>query len=437
MSRLPPEPDPPREARPRESSGRGPGRILIVSGLQIHPTLSGGTLRSHSLAIALKRAGYDVSVFSLTGRKPDYLARGRSSTQVWPDGVEEYVDRSLPSMARWIGSYVLGLPPLWLTAGLMTAVKSPGGTLLPRRLRRELASSDAVVADFPWVYPVLLAPVVRRPLRIVNTHNIEHRLFSDSGRWMDRRIRGAVRTVELKAAAACDVLVSCCEEDARFFGKSAPPRRSVVVPNGVDVRRFEDVASKRGETRRALGIGDGEKVFLFTASKWGPNHDAFEYLLDFARARERFLREERIHLLVVGSVTPTPLRLPGFTATGRVARTEPYFGAADAALNPVRSGTGTNLKTCEYLAARLPVVSTAFGARGFNIEHGKTGFLFEPDELGAALSMAGRMLDEEADRVREMVGRAYERNERAVDMSAAIQPLLEVLAEGRHPHDAA
>ena len=34
------------------------------------------------------------------------------------------------------------------------------------------------------------------------------------------------------------------------------------------------------------------------------------------------------------------------------------------ALNPVRSGSGTNLKMHEYMAAGLPVVTTPFGARG-------------------------------------------------------------------------
>ena len=38
--------------------------------------------------------------------------------------------------------------------------------------------------------------------------------------------------------------------------------------------------------------------------------------------------------------------------------------SADLALNPMRTGSGTNLKIVEYFAAGIPVVSTPFGARG-------------------------------------------------------------------------
>jgi glycosyltransferase involved in cell wall biosynthesis len=37
---------------------------------------------------------------------------------------------------------------------------------------------------------------------------------------------------------------------------------------------------------------------------------------------------------------------------------------ADAALNPMTGGSGTNLKMLEYFAAGVPVISTPFGARG-------------------------------------------------------------------------
>jgi glycosyltransferase involved in cell wall biosynthesis len=417
------------------SESRAPtgGKVLLLSGLQLYPTLSGGTLRSHSLALALKRHGYDVFVHSLTGRKPDYRARQPSAVQRWPGGVDEYVDRSLPSVGRWLASYVLGLPPLWLTARLATGVRSPGELLLPRLLRRKLAWCDVVVADFPFVYPILLARSARGRLRIVNTHNIEHHLYDDPTRWRDRRIRAAVRAVELKAAASCDILVSCCDGDADFFTANVPVRRSVVVPNGVDVRRFEGIAAHRPATRKEQGLADDIKVFLFTASRWGPNREAFDYLREFARTHARFLEDRKVHILVAGNVTAQPERLPGFTATGRVTATEPYFAAADAALNPIASGTGTNLKTCEFLAARLPLLSTTFGARGFHLEHGRTGFLFDKKDLASALSAVRSLFDEHPARLREMTDAAYAANERLIDMDLGVGVLVDAIGESLKP----
>ena len=63
----------------------------------------------------------------------------------------------------------------------------------------------------------------------------------------------------------------------------------------------------------------------------------------------------------------TPVREGAFIATGPVPEVLPYFAAADAGLNPITRGSGSNVKLFEYLAARLPVISTLFGVRGTNL----------------------------------------------------------------------
>jgi glycosyltransferase involved in cell wall biosynthesis len=408
----------------------GRPRVLFLSGLQIHPTLSGGNLRSFALANALHRHGLDVFVYSLVGRKPDYLSRRPSGVETWPEGIEEYVDRGPLGFVAQYGSYALSLPPLWITAWLRAAAASPGEALLPRLLQEKLAEADVVVADFPFVHPAFQAPSARGSLRVLSTHNLEHQLY-DERRWRTRWVRRAVRALECRAAAACDVLVACCDGDRRFFEAGAGVRRSVLVPNGIDPRRFRGLEASRAEVRRALGIPDDVRVFLFTASKWGPNREAFDDLLAFARGNAARLADARIHILVVGNVAAVPVRLAGLTATGRVDAVEPYFAAADAALNPIGSGGGTNVKMAEFIAARLPIVSTRFGARGFRLEDGETAFLFERDGLGAALLAARRLFDEDPGRLRRMAENAYARNEGAIDMDACVHGLVEAIGEHR------
>jgi hypothetical protein len=50
-----------------------------------------------------------------------------------------------------------------------------------------------------------------------------------------------------------------------------------------------------------------------------------------------------------------------------VPEVPPYFAAADIGLNPITRGSGSNVKLFEYLVARLPVISTAFGVRGTDL----------------------------------------------------------------------
>jgi hypothetical protein len=110
---------------------------------------------------------------------------------------------------------------------------------------------------------------------------------------------------------------------------------------------------------------------------------------------------------------------------------EPYFAAADAALNPVSAGAGTNETMCEFIAVRLPSDTTAFGARGFRLEDGKTAFLFERGELAAALSTVGDLFDRRADVLRRMADDAYAENQRAIDMDTCVARLAETIKEGR------
>jgi glycosyltransferase involved in cell wall biosynthesis len=401
-------------------------RLLFLSSLQIHPTLSGGQLRSFALASALQRHGVEVFVYSLVGRKHDYLERRPSALQTWPGGIREYVDRGPLGFLAQYASYALGLPPLWLTAYLRAACCSRGERLLTPLLRARLAWSDVVLADFPFLHPVFEAPSAKGSLRVLSTHNLEHRLCPD---WLGP----AVRRIETRAAATSHIVVSCCSGDRDYFESHAPVRRSVVVPNGTDLRRFQGLAApQRSAARRALGIADDVLLLLFTGSKYGPNREAFEYLASFAASERRLLEERRVHLLVVGGVAQ-PARLPGLTVTGKVDVVEPYFAAADIALNPIETGAGTNVKVAEFLAARLPIVSTAFGARGFALEHGKTAFLFERAGLGAMLSQVRGLSDAEPERLRQMADLAYAANEGAIDMDAAVRPLVAAMHQALAP----
>jgi glycosyltransferase involved in cell wall biosynthesis len=406
-------------ANPREP---GPVRVLFLSGLQIHPTQSGGTLRTFGLANALQHHGLQVFVYSLVGRKREYLARRPSSIERWPGGLEEYVERGLWSFLAGYGSYTLGLPPVWLTAYLRARAR-----FLPSLLREKLAWSDVVVADFPFTYPIFRAPAARARKHVLSTHNVEHHLLDDPGHWQNRWTRERVRRIELAAAEASDVLVSCSTGDQQFFEAHAKVRRSIVVPNGIDGSRFAGIEARRAETREALGIASDGLLLLFTGSKWGPNREAFEYLLAFAQGHADLLEREKIHLLVVGNVTSEPVRLPGFTATGKVDMAEPYFAAADAALNPINSGAGTNVKMGEFLAVRLPILTTSFGARGFRIDDGRTGFAFEREDLASTLVRVRRLFDEDPGRLRQIAEDAYRENASSVDMDECVRPLVAAL----------
>ncbi|MEB3337773.1 MAG: glycosyltransferase, partial [Leptolyngbyaceae bacterium] len=76
---------------------------------------------------------------------------------------------------------------------------------------------------------------------------------------------------------------------------------------------------------------------------------------------------------------------PQITFTGLVDDTRPYFEAADLAINPMLSGSGTNLKQVEYLAMGLPTLATPVGMRGSAIAHKQQGFISTLEDFPAQL----------------------------------------------------
>ena len=61
------------------------------------------------------------------------------------------------------------------------------------------------------------------------------------------------------------------------------------------------------------------------------------------------------------------------------------LAASDLAVNPMFSGSGTNLKILEYFAAGLPVISTPQGIRGLDVEHRRHVMVAGPDDFTAAI----------------------------------------------------
>ena len=62
------------------------------------------------------------------------------------------------------------------------------------------------------------------------------------------------------------------------------------------------------------------------------------------------------------------------------------LSCAQVAVNPMFSGSGSNLKMAEYAVAGLPVLSTEFGCRGLDLEHVHAVRVAELDLFAGALN---------------------------------------------------
>ena len=168
----------------------------------------------------------------------------------------------------------------------------------------------------------------------------------------------------------------------RAHGRRAQRRRPGARSRSSTPRRARSA-------RRALGLGDAP-LALFLGSWHEPNLAAVRDVLAAARgAARRALprrRQRRARVRRRAGAAPTSTSAASSTPASCAA----CSALADAALNPMRWGSGTNLKMLDYALAGVPILSTRFGARGLGARGGRALRGDRAEELAAGAGGAAR-----------------------------------------------
>jgi hypothetical protein len=335
-------------------------KIVLVSGNRIAPAATGGQVRTLSIARALARIGHSVHIFSTAGRREDYqganLRRGMMMESVIEPRLKESTHLGLTFGIMQTLARRLDYPRVWQHHMLASG-------MIPKQLKQALREADIVLSDLPYC-PLIPGPWREKPWYLIS-HNLEHKLL-EQGSVRQRRFANWMRGIEGAAPQTYTDVLSCAEEDRAFF--QAHDIRSQlklpIVRCGVDPRLYSFSPGMRPQMRAKLGLTDEDWVLVFSGSGFPPNVEAFREIKEFCRAEAEFMARSRVYFLVVGSVCSAAYRDGALIVTGPVPEVVPYFAAGDAGINLVTRGSGSNVKLFEYLAARLPVISTVFGVRG-------------------------------------------------------------------------
>jgi glycosyltransferase involved in cell wall biosynthesis len=351
-------------------------KVLILSGLRLFPNQAGGHLRSGNVAKALARLGYDVCIYSLAARREDYGGGSQLLTQSIEPGLVEEINLALPLGLAQTLARRLGLPRLWQYPILASG-------LIPATLRDRLHWADFFICDLPYVPPVP-GPWRKKPW-VLLSHNLEFRLLEQGG-FRDRHLFAPILMEwERTASKRYDGILACATEDYDFFQAHNRESKPIqLVPNGIDAALYAPDAAVRAAVRQELGLTAQDRVILFSGSRYAPNMEALVSLQDFVKRHADALQAASIKFLILGSVAPAS-RSARMIATGFVPSVLPYFQAADFAINPVERGSGSNVKIFEYLAARLPILSTEFGVRGSQLQPERDYLPFTWDTLMSRL----------------------------------------------------
>ncbi|WP_272474705.1 glycosyltransferase family 4 protein [Baekduia alba] len=375
-------------------------KLTVATTFPVHPARGGGQTRVVGLYGAAAALGVDVDVVALVDRE-----ERATVTQVRPGLREIRVPKSEEhNAAESRLERALHVPVTDVALALY-------GDLTPDyagALRASAADASAVVACHPYATAALLDAAPDLPL-LYEAQDVETDLKAAllAGVEADAAAE-ALASVRAAEALACDraaQILTCSARDGdrlvALFG--ADPEHVAVVPNGYEAEHVPYVDPEaRAAHRRAVGVE--RFTALFVGSWHGPNLEAAEAVCAAAAALPdaRFLLVGSAGQALKPDAVPANVDVTGPVHEGFL---RDVLALADVALNPMMSGSGTNLKMLEYAGAGVPLVSSAFGARGLDMTPGEHYVEAEPDGLAAALAT---VRDEPADATARRVRRAHE-----------------------------
>jgi glycosyltransferase involved in cell wall biosynthesis len=355
---------------------RRPSLVVAIT-YPIHPPLGGGQVRAYNLYRGLAKQ-FDVEFVTLgpagSAKLRLELAPGLSERRVPKSPRHAELEVALEREAGTVVTDIAMAELYEHTPAYM------------RALADAVKGADGVVACHPYTFPAL-RQVTALPLwyeaQDVEASLKRHVLGSSA---TARRLLAGVERVERDCCRDADLIWACSTEDAQELidRYDVPAERLLVVPNGAALNEASYASpSARRAHRRRLRM-DGGFLATFVASWHEPNVAGGRRLLEVAT------EVPEVDFLILGSVG-TPLAAGAvpdnvaFTGTVSLGFKQTVLSVADAALNPVTTGSGTNLKMLDYFAAGIPVISTAFGARGLGVRPLEHYLPAEPYELAAAL----------------------------------------------------
>lgn len=232
-----------------------------------------------------------------------------------------------------------------------------------KKIKTVAASEKAthIIAEHPYhgISAVKTAKALKLSL-IIHSHNIESQRFKQMGKWWWRLLHYYEGWVYRKA----DIVLFKTHADKNFaiHHFNISPAKTMVVPYGIEKNIHPGHKLAAEMIRYRHGIHPDEKLLLFAGTlDYLPNAKAVKDIYQEIAPR---LKKENLPFKIIicgrnedaSFQSLKKLSHPDIIYTGEVADIHHYFSAADAFINPVCIGGGTQTKNIEALSHHSNIV---------------------------------------------------------------------------------
>lgn len=348
-------------------------KILVLATYSCYPPRGGGQQRVYNIYSRLAKK-FDVTVCSILESDKEYqnlvLKNGLKQICI-PQSIEH-------AKGQWETEGKTGLN---LYDVLMVDLVEKSWNYI-EKVQKLADESDIIIFSHPYLFVLKNWIDLSEKVIVYESHNVEYLLKKD---YVGSHFSEKVFDIEKEAAQKADLVFTTCAEDTeqlvQLYG--IDKNKVLVTPNGVDISKIDLISLEERESlKKELGLSNCHTI-LFIGSWHPPNLEALKFILE-----EIANRSNDYIFLVIGSIKHYYIHeynnFPkNVLAFGVVDEDEKYelYKLADLAINPMFSGSGTNLKMLDYMSAGIPTISTPIGARGLDIENGKHALICSEDQV--------------------------------------------------------
>ena len=334
-------------------------KVVVATTYAVYPPLNGGQARVFGLYKNLAEK-YKVEIICMAAHTAEKKRR-----LIAHNLIENVVPMSEANERKgWEFEKKAGVPASD-TSVLLYTEDTSDYALAIQRIGQD---ADWMIACHPYPFPLIRKLLPEKKV-IYEAQDVEYEIKREMYQSCEETEEALKKLfyTERECCEYSEMIIPCSEKYKEELGKlyGTKPSKIVVVPNGVDTGEIAYVSvPDRIRNKRRNGL-ESEKIGVFMGAYHEPNLEAARALISIAPQ----IRNAKIFLLGSQCVYFRDKQFPANMAPLGVVTDEEkerILSLVDFALNPMSSGSGTNVKMFDYMAAGVPVITSSFGSRGID-----------------------------------------------------------------------